>query len=90
MNHSKVGIPVMFHGNADGQTLEPCTVNKAKNMYPAWMQGGPPNTRYGYSASDSFEECSFKFQHWFFSLTLPRLRRRGGKKPLSVTIWVPI
>ena len=35
MNHSKVGISIMFCGNADGQMLEPYTVYKAKNMYPA-------------------------------------------------------
>ena len=80
MNHSKVGISIMFCGNADGQMPEPYTVYKAKNMYPAWMQGGPPNARYGYSDLGWFEERSF--EDWFFSLALPRLRRLDGKKVL--------
>ena len=80
INHSKVGFSIMFCGNAAGQMLEPYTVYQAKNMYPAWMEGGPPNARYGYSDSGWFEERSL--QDWFFTLALPKLWRLDGKKVL--------
>jgi hypothetical protein len=80
INHSKVGFSIMFCGNAEGQMLDPYTVYKAQHMYPAWMQGGPTNARYGYSDSGWFEERSF--EDWFFSLALPKLRRLEGKKVL--------
>ena len=80
INHSKVGFSIMFCGNAEGKMLEPYTVYKAKNMYPAWMEGGPLNARYGYSDSGWFEERSF--EDWFFQLALPILRKQDGKKVL--------
>ena len=56
VNHSKVAFSIMFCGNAEGDMMEPYTVYKAQNMYPAWMEGGPTNARYGYSDSGWFEE----------------------------------
>ena len=80
VNHSKVAFSIMFCGNAEGDMMEPYTVYKAQNMYPAWMEGGPTNARYGYSDSGWFEERSF--EDWFFSLALPKLRKQTGKKVL--------
>lgn len=43
---SKASTSIMFCGSATGKMLPPYVVYKAKHLYPTWMEGGPPDTRY--------------------------------------------
>ena len=79
-NHSKIGFSVMFCGNAEGETMPPYTVYKATGMYNQWRTGGPKGSRYNSSPSGWFDEI--RFEDWFFSLALPRLRKQPGAKVL--------
>ncbi|KAK3909462.1 Jerky protein homolog-like [Frankliniella fusca] len=69
-NSSKAANSVMFCGNA--------MVYKAENMWDSWTKGGWPHSRYNRSKTGWFDAHSF--QDWFFSLTLPRLKKQAGKK----------
>ena len=81
MDTSKVAFSVMFCGNAEGEVLPPYVVyNKSVHLYPHWAKGGPPGARYNRSKSDWFDEATFI--DWFFTLTLPKLRKQDGKKVL--------
>lgn len=43
---SKASTSIMFCGSATGKVLPPYVVYKAKHLYPTWVEGGPPDTRY--------------------------------------------
>lgn len=51
MDSSKASISLMFCGSAAGELLPPYVVYKSLHLYPEWMKGGPPRTRYNRSKS---------------------------------------
>nr|CAI5862835.1 unnamed protein product [Callosobruchus analis] len=79
-NSTKAAVSIMVCGNAAGEIL-PLYVNyKAEKMWDTWTEGGPPNTRYNRSKSGWFDGSSF--EDWFFSIVLPVLKKKDGKKVL--------
>lgn len=68
----------MVCGNAAGKMCSLYVNYKAEKMWDTWTEGGPPNTRYNSSKSGWFDSSTF--EDWFFSIILPVLRRKNGKK----------
>ena len=54
----------MFCANAVGTFLPPMVVYKAKNLYPAWINGVPPGTKFDVMKSGWFDGQTFT--RWFF------------------------
>lgn len=70
----------MVCGNAQGE-LMPLFINyKSKSLLPAWTDNGPPGTRYSCTESGWFDGDSF--EDWFFTTSLPVLKRLDGVKAL--------
>ena len=65
----------MFCANVVGPFLPPMVVYKAKNLYPAWINGAPPGTKFGVTKSGWFEGQTFA--RWFFEVLLPQLKGDG-------------
>ena len=57
-NHSKSATSIMMCGNGAGLVLPPYVVYKAKNMWEAWLHGGPPGSRYNCTTSGWFDEAT--------------------------------
>ena len=65
----------MFCANAVGTFLPPMVVYKAKNLYPAWINGAPPGTKFDVTKSGWFDGQTFA--RWFFEVLLPQLKGDG-------------
>lgn len=78
MDTSKSSTSVMFCISGDGKLLPAYVVYKSKYVYPKWVEGGPPGTRYNRSMSGWFD--SDLFEDWFEKIALPYLRRQDGTK----------
>lgn len=78
MDFSKNSTSVMFCAAANGTVLPPYIVYKSKNLYPEWVQGGPPGAAYNRSKNGWFDGDIF--EDWFNKIALPYLRRLDGKK----------
>lgn len=78
IDSSKSSNSVMFAVLGDGTLLPPYVVYRAKNIYPEWIENGPPGARYNRSKNGWFD--SVIFEDWFTSIALPALRRKAGKK----------
>lgn len=77
-NATKACTSIMVACNAAGDCA-PLYVNyKADHMWNTWTENGPRGARYNRSHSGWFD---FQvFEDWFFSLMLPLLRDKPGKK----------
>lgn len=80
LNATKTSISIMYAGTASGHILPPYVVYKADNLWNTWKEGGPPLARYNRSRSGWFDAVCF--EDWFFSIILPYLRNKEGKKAL--------
>ncbi|GLV37577.1 hypothetical protein CBL_20389 [Carabus blaptoides fortunei] len=72
MDSSKSSVSVMFACAADGTLLPPYVVDKATNLYPEWLEIGPPGCRYNREL----------FEDWFTFIALPYFRKKDGSKLL--------
>lgn len=79
-NATKVSTSIMVCGNAAGEIAPLYVVYKADNVYPEWVQGAPPSTRFNRSKSGWFDTKSF--EDWFEFTMLPVIRRQHGTKVL--------
>ena len=68
----------MVAGTANGELLPPFVCYKAKGLFNSWRHGGPKGTHY--TKSGWFDATTF--EEWFFSLALPFLKKKKGKKAL--------
>jgi len=64
--------------DTSGELLPPYTVYKAKYLYPTWIEGGLPGSRYAVSKSGWFEMPLF--EDWFINICVPYFRDKPGKK----------
>ena len=80
MDSSKVTFSVMLCRNAEGEVVPPYVVYKSVHLYSQWVAAGPPGTRYNRSKGGWFDETTFT--DWFFTMILPILRKKEGKKVL--------
>jgi len=48
---SKTSTSVMFCASVDGNIIPPYTVYEAAHLYPSWVEGGIPGTRYNRNIS---------------------------------------
>ena len=79
INHTKVGVSIMFCGNAEGEVLPPYCVYKSSSVImDSWIRGGPEGARYNRSVSGWFDETLF--ESWFNDILLPRLKKQDGTK----------
>lgn len=77
-NATKASTSIMMCGNAAGELAPVYVTYKAENVYPEWMEGGPPKARYNRSKSGWFDMKIF--EDWFEFTLLPLLRRQTGTK----------
>lgn len=77
---SKTSTSVMMAGAANGNLLPPYVIYKAENLYPTWIEGGPPGTVFNRSKSGWFDERSF--EDWFEKLALPYLKKQPAPRAL--------
>lgn len=80
LDSSKSSTSVMFTICANGVMLPPYVVFKSKNLYPEWLEGGPPGTHFNRSKSGWFDHDIF--EDWFEKIALPYLRKQNGVKVL--------
>ena len=79
-NATKASVSIMVCGNAVGTIVPVYVTYKALNVYPTWVEGGPPGTRFNRSKSGWFDARIF--EDWFEFLMLPILRKQTGTKIL--------
>ena len=74
---SKTLISVMWYGSAEGECLLPMVVNKTKNLYQSWVQGGMQGTIYDCTKSGWFDQPLLKF--FFFLIFMEKVKQNPGK-----------
>lgn len=79
MNSTKTSTSLMFAASAAGELLPVYVVYKA-DMWDTWTKGGPEDARYSRSKSGWFDNVCFR--DWFYTVALPFLRRKEGRKLL--------
>ena len=80
MDTTKSAVSLMFCGNAEGTLLPPYVVYKSEHLWSTWCEGGPSGTRYNRSKSGWFDTTCF--EDWFFTILVPALSKKAGKKIL--------
>ncbi|XP_055704459.1 uncharacterized protein LOC129802558 [Phlebotomus papatasi] len=77
---TKVSTSIMACGNAAGAMAPFYVVYKADNLYPEWVKGAPPSTRFNRTKSGWIDTASF--EDWFEFTMLPILCQQPGTKVL--------
>lgn len=80
MDTSKSSTSIMLAARGSGILLRPYVVFQGKNLYPEWVENGPPGTHFNRTDSGWFD--TDVFEEWFTSVALPYFRRIDGKKVL--------
>jgi len=80
MNSAKTSTSLMFAASAAGELLPVYVVYKSEHIWDTWTDGGPDGTRYNRSKSGWFDNVCFR--DWFYTIALPFLRRKEGRKVL--------
>ena len=66
----------MFCANGVGTFLSLMVVYKAKNLYPAWINGAPQGTKFDVTKSGWFDGQTFA--RCFLEVLLPQRKRDGS------------
>jgi len=80
MVSSKLSVPLMYAGCADGTVLLTYVVYTALHMYDSWRMSGLKGARYNRSTSGWFDMSCFG--DWFENIAHPHLAKLKGKKVL--------
>ncbi|KAK3923582.1 Jerky protein homolog-like [Frankliniella fusca] len=78
VDSSKQSTSIMVSVAGNGHLLPLHVVYKSKYVYPSWIEGGPPGTRYSASESGWFNMSIF--EEWFELICVPYLKKFEGKK----------
>ena len=85
---SKTLISVMWYGSAEGECLLPMVVNKTKNLYQSWVQGGMQGTIYDCTKSGWFDQPLISLLSHFWNFFFFNFHGKSKTKSRKIhIIW---
>ncbi|XP_047108534.1 uncharacterized protein LOC124777248 [Schistocerca piceifrons] len=76
IDSSKSSVSIMMAASADGELLPPYFLHKSEHLWDTWQEGGPQGICFNRNKSGWFDLPVF--EDWFFTITLPYLKRQNG------------